>query len=242
MPRHLTVGLTVLATASAACGTDVDVLDAVRTDPTTVELLVAACNPSVLDSDVERVAADRYEVVVSAEGASVGENCGSSVEIAVDGQLAALTVHDRTSGETYTANGSGEAAPFGLDGRWRMTTVANGEPVRIGINTAEIPEIEIDIDADADSGGGGGIISGDFGCNGASMRIELDAGSIIGLPDTLTTEEELCSVTGDDERMVLTERTLLELLSGVRTEVVLRGDDLEIATPETNAVFVRVAD
>lgn len=241
---RLTVGLVAFGLTATACGNSVvaDLLDAGvpvfeanRTAPDTVELALGACNPTNLEVRVEQTEPDTYEVRAIAEGATQ-DDCGSIVEIDVDPALDTVTVIDRRSGETFTLLGSGEAAPLGLNGTWRMVTVAMGEPVVVGRTTAEIPEITIEADETS------GVISGNFGCNVQSIEVVFSGeDTLAGLPETLEGEQELCTIPDGGDQLVLTERTLLDLLSGEPVELFLRGDQVEIGNFDTNAVFERIA-
>ena len=115
-------------------------------------------------------------------------------------------------------------------------TIADAMPVIVGETTAEIPDIMIR------AGENAGVVSGVFGCNRLSIEVTFTPETILGRPETLEGTEELCSIPDGSEELVLTERTLLKLLSGEEpAEVFLSDDHLEIGSLETNAVFVRIS-
>ena len=211
-----------------------DVIRAVRSSPETVSLSVDSCNQNPEVAELEETEPGVFEVLVRTQLPSTGNDCADGVSIDVDPELQSIVIVDRASGESFSL-GTGEPAPIGLNGIWRMTTVDIGFPVTVGETTAEIPEIMIRAGEEA------GVISGVFGCNRLSIEVTFTPDTIRGRPETLEGTEELCSVPDGSEELVLTERILLELLSGDEpAEVFLEGNHLEIGTQETNAVFERV--
>ncbi len=117
-----------------------------------------------------------------------------------------------------------------------MTTVDIGHPVAVGQTTAEIPEVTIR------AGEESGVIEGNFGCNRLRIEVTFTTNTITGRPETLEGSQELCAIPDGSGRLVLTEQTLLDLLSGDQAvEIHLSGDHLEIGTLDTNAVFERIS-
>lgn len=164
------------------------------------------------------------------------DDCGASIRIDVDPDVDDVIIIDRRSGQTFTLLSSGQAPPLGLNGTWRMVAVDLGQPVDVGRITAQTPEITIEADESS------GVISGNFGCNPRRVDVVFesdDTGTrIIGLPETLEGEEQLCAIPdSSSDQLVLTERTLLALLSGEPASLSLYGDELRIGTTETNVVL-----
>lgn len=226
----------VLAAGCSALGSErvADVLQAERDTPGTVSLLVGACNQEPFVDELEQTAPGTYEVLVRTELKSNGDECADLVSIAVDPDHEALTVVDRVSGETFEMFGSGEPAPLGLNGVWEMRTV-DSRSVRAGGNTETIPEITISATEES------AVLSGNFGCNDQSIEVTFEGETLIGRPDTLEGTEEFCSIPDGSNELVLTERTLLELLSGEPVSARLSGDRLTIGNGDTDSVFERVA-
>ena len=245
--RTALLALAVAAAVAAGCGSSgvpilgsgnrADVLEATRTAPGTVRLLVASCNQGPYLDEVDQPDPGTYEVLTRTRVGNTGDDCADLVELDIDPAHRTVTIVDRVSGHTFELLGTGQPAPLGLNGVWRMTTVDIGNPVAAGRTTREIPELTIRADEDA------GVIEGNFGCNERRIEVTLTADTITGRPETLEGGTEQCpGPGGGSEAMVLTERTLLELLSGDRpAEVYLDGDHLEIGTLDTNAVFERVS-
>lgn len=210
------------------------VFEAVRSSPETVGLSVNSCNQNPEVAELEQTEAGVYEVLVRTRLAGTGADCLDGIVIDVDPELQSIVVIDRVSGDSFSL-GTGEPAPLGLNGVWRMT-IADAMPVIVGETTAEIPDIMIR------AGENAGVVSGVFGCNRLSIEVTFTPETILGRPETLEGTEELCSIPDGSEELVLTERTLLKLLSGEEpAEVFLSDDHLEIGSLETNAVFVRIS-
>ncbi|MEM9563906.1 MAG: hypothetical protein AAGA93_14895 [Actinomycetota bacterium] len=239
--RGVPVALGLLVVLAMGCGAvggrgSADVLEATRIAPDSVRLLVASCNQGPFVDEVERTEPGTYEVRVGTRIGGTGDDCADLVSVAVDPDLATLVIVDRVSGRRFELLGTGLPAPLGLNGVWRMTTVDIGTMVSVGQTTAEIPELSISVDEES------GVVEGNFGCN--DLRIEVDVGpdTIAGRPETLTGGTERCPVGGGSGDEVVTERSLLELLTGGRpADLYLDGDHLELSTPDTNAVFERIA-
>ncbi len=236
----LGIGLGVIAVAVLAAFfirdrlNRADVIEAVRASPSEVGLAVNSCNQNpVVESD--EVEPGVYEVLVRTQRPGTGQDCADGVTISVDPAQPTITIVDRSSGESFELLGTGEPGPLGLNGVWRMTTVAIGEPVEVGVTTSEIPEITIEAMAST------GVLFGNFGCNRLSIDVTFEGDTITGLPETLEGTEELCAIPDGGEQLVLTERSLLDLLSGAPVEYFLQGDSLEIGNRQTNAVFERIA-
>ncbi|MGH1488319.1 MAG: hypothetical protein ACRBK7_02825 [Acidimicrobiales bacterium] len=235
------IGLAMLTAVAAGCGAlglvgGTGIIEATRTAPGTVDLLVASCNQNPFVANVEQTDPGTYEVLVRTELGNNGEACADQITIDVDPDHPTVAIIDQASGQTFDLLGTGQPAPVGLNGVWRMTTVDNGHPVTAGQTTAEIPEITIE------AGEESGVIEGNFGCNHLSIEVAFAAGTLTGRPETLEGTEELCAIPDGSDRLVLTERTVLDLLSGKKpVEMYLSGDHLEIGTLDTNAVFERVA-
>lgn len=213
----------------------VSVFEAVRSSPSTVGLAVSSCNQDPFVDELEETVPGTYEVLVRTRLPDNGNECADGVSIDVDPTHETITIVDRKSGETFDLLGTGEPAPLGLNGTWRMTTVDGGHLVVVGETTAQIPEITIS------AGQESGVISGNFGCNNMTIDVTFAGDTITGRPETREGTAELCAIPDGSEELVLTERSLLEMLSGKPADLFLNGDHLEISTPGTNAVFERVA-
>jgi hypothetical protein len=217
-------------------GSRADILEATRTAPGAVDLAVGSCNQDPFIAEVEQTEPGTYEVLVETEGPDNGEDCADRVTMNVDPDHPTVTIIDRASGQSFDLLGTGHPAPLGLNGVWRMTTVAIGRPVTVGQTTAEIPEITIRAEEES------AVFEGNFGCNHLSIEVAVTTDMVTGRPETLEGTEELCAVPDGSDQLVLTERTLLDLLSGRRpAHLYLSGDHLEIDTGDTNAVFERVS-
>lgn len=212
-----------------------DILEAVRSSPSTVSLAIRSCNQDPFVDELEETIPGTYEVLVRKRLPSNGDDCADGVSIDVDLSHETLTIIDRVSGKTFALLGTGKPAPLGLNGTWRMTTVDIGNLVVVGETTAEIPEISIK------AGEESGVISGNFGCNSLTIEVTFAENTIAGRPETLKGTTELCSIPDGSEELVLTERSLLEILSGEPAELFLDGGHLEIGTRSTNTVFERVS-
>lgn len=208
-----------------------EVFAAFRSQPGVVALSVGSCNQNPFVAELEETQPGTYEVLVRTELPGNGDDCADGVTIDVDPGLSTITILDRTSGEVFNVLGNGEGGPAGLNGTWRMVTVADGEPVEVGVTTEQIPEITITADAST------GVISGNFGCNDFSIDVAFDGDTIIGQPESLEGTEELCAIPDGSNQPVLTEQTLLNLLSGEPAEFFVQGASMEIGTLATNAVF-----
>lgn len=227
----------------AGCGTSLtgsggraDVFEAVRTSPGTVELSVASCNQGPFVAELERTAPGEYDVLVQTRVGNNGEDCNDLVTIEIDSTDPTVAITDRSSGETFNLLGTGEPSPLGLNGAWRMTTVDMGHPVVVGQTTVEVPEITIS------AGERSGVIEGNFGCNSLTIEVTFTDDMIAGQPQSLEGSTEPCSAPDSSPRLMLTERTLLDLLTGDQpAQIYLSGDHLEIGTLATNAVFERVS-
>lgn len=212
-----------------------DVIEAFRSEPGAVALTVGSCNRQPFVDEFEQTEPGTYEVLVRTQLANNGEDCADGLTIEVDPEQPMVVIVDRVSGERFELLGTGEPAPLGLNGVWRMVTVDIGNPVTVGETTAEIPEVTI-------SGGEeSGMISGNFGCNEYSVDFTFVDDVLTGQPETLEGTEEFCEIPAGSGELALTEQSLLELLAGGPARVFLQGDDLEIGTEQTNAVFERIA-
>ncbi len=238
--RTRLIGLAIVLIAISGCGVigsggRADIIEATRTAPGTVDLSVGSCNQNPFVAELDQVEPGTYEVLVRTELGDNGEDCADQITVDIDPAHPTVVIVDRSSGESFTLLGTGQPAPLGLNGVWRMTTVDTGRPVAVGRTTAEIPEITIQ------AGEESGVISGNFGCNHLSIEVSFTADKITGRPETLEGTEELCAIPDGSEQLVLTERTLLDLLAGKQpAEMYLSGDHLEIGTLATNAVFERI--
>lgn len=235
----LLVALVVVASCGTALtGSDgrADVFEAVRTSPGTVELSVASCNQGPFVAELEQTAPGEYEVLVRTRVGNDGEDCNDLVTIEIDPTNPTVAITDRASGKTFDLLGTGEPSPLGLNGVWRMTTVDMGHPVVVGRTTVEVPEITIRAGEEA------GVIEGNFGCNDLAIEVTFTNEMITGQPRSLEGGTEPCSAPDSSAQLMLTERTLLDLLAGDQpAEIYLSGDHLEIGTLATNAVFERVS-
>lgn len=213
-----------------------DIIEATRTAPATVGLLVASCNQGPFVAEVEQTDPGTYEVLVRTRRGNTGEDCADEVAIEIDPAHQTVVVVDRASGQAFDLLGTGQPIPLGLNGVWRMTTVDIGHPVVVGQTTVEVPEITIRAREES------GLIEGNFGCNHLSIDVTFADKTITGRPETLAGEAEPCAGPDGSERLGLAEQTLLDLLSGDQpAEMYLSGDHLEIGRLDTNAVFERVS-
>ena len=155
-----------------------DVIEAVRSSPDTVSLSVDSCNQNPAVAELEETEPGVFEVLVRKQLPNMGTDCLDGVSIDVDPELQSIVIVDRVSRESFSL-GTGEPAPIGLNGVWRMTTVDMGFPVAVGETTAEIPEIMIRAGEEA------GVVSGVFGCNRLSIEVTFTPDTIQGRPETL---------------------------------------------------------
>lgn len=124
-----------------------------------MSLGVSSCNQDPFVDELDETAPGTYEVLVRKRLPDNGNACADGLSIDVDPGHETITIINRVSGETFGLLGTGEPAPLGLKGKWRMVTVDGGNLVSVGRTTAEIPEITIS------AGKESGVISGNFGCN-----------------------------------------------------------------------------
>lgn len=218
-----------------------DVIEAVRTEPGTVQLGIGSCNQEPYVDELVETRPGVYEVLVRTQENSGGEDCADSLSIAVAPDSDTITIVDRASGREFDLLGTGLPAPYGLTGTWTMTTVDFGNPVVAGVTNIDVPEITFVIDHTTPPPvrQAQGMITGNFGCNGHTIEVSITVDTITGHPETLAAEHEACSIPEGSGQPVLTETTLNELLSGEPAELFLNGDQLEIGTVNTNATFKR---
>ena len=100
----------------------------------------------------------------------------------------------------------------------------NGEPVEVGVNTAEPPWV-----AFTSTG-----VGGNLGCNSAGGPYTLDGDRLS--TDFLDSETELCGIPDGNEEMVLSEQALTWLLNG--SEVSRDGDRLTMRGGPYTVVLV----
>lgn len=238
---HVAFAALVVLSAVTSCGIAglrgrADIIEATRTAPGTVSLSVDSCNQDPFAAEVDQTDPGTYEVLVRTRLRNDGEDCADGVTIEIDPSHSTVVIIDRTSGQSFDLLGSGLPAPLGLNGIWRMTTVDIGHPVTVGRTTAEIPEVLIR------AGEESGVIEGNYGCNHLSIEVTFTTDTVTGRPETLEGSQELCAIPDGSDQLVLTEQTLLDLLSGEQpAQMYLSGDHLEIGTLNTNAVFERVS-
>lgn len=108
-------------------------------------------------------------------------------------------------------------------GYWWPVEV-NGEPVELGVNTAEAPWLQFTTDE----------VGGNLGCNGVGGAYTLD-GDRLSIED-MVSELELCAIPDGGEEMVLMEQALGWLLGG--STLSLDGDQLTMERSPYNVVLV----
>lgn len=172
---------------------------------------MASCNQNPFVAEVEQADPGTFEVLVRTHLPNNGDDCADGVTIDIDSAHPTAAIVDRASGKSFHLLGTGQPAPLGLNGVWRMTTVDIGRPVTVGQTTAEIPEITIRAGAES------GVIEGNYGCNYLSIEVTFTTHTVTGWPETLAGSQELCSIPDGSDQFVLTEQTLLDLLSREQT-------------------------
>ena len=80
-----------------------DVIEAVRSSPTTVGLAVGSCNQNPRVEELEQTEPGTYEVLIRTELSGNGLDCLDQVTISVDPTHDSVVIIDRTSGESFTA-------------------------------------------------------------------------------------------------------------------------------------------
>jgi len=179
---------------------DVRVLSIDRVAPDLVQLAVDSCNAEhlVVVSDLTD---GRYTVGVEQTSDGLpGADCADVVGFGVDPDLDTFEVEDLVSGEVFEWPPPRFIAAVEIEGRWRMTQV-NGEPVEVGVNTIEVPQIEIE----------DGLLRGRFGgCDTPDvLELLVEEDRILAVSSGAF---PICSLSEDGDELVPTERILRNIL------------------------------
>ncbi len=206
--RRIHISLALLALLVASCSAfptarpgRVDITQ-VFVNGDEVSLGVASCNGAPV-AEVGELIDGQYRVEVRTTQAwERGNECLDAASFVVENPPPMFEIVDASSGEVFPVPPIAEPLPpqVDIDGTWRMIEV-NGEPVEVGVNTIEIPEITIEA----------GFLSGQFGCNGGGAELQ-EAGERIKA-FFVESEEELCTIPDGSDEEIATERILFEMLT-----------------------------
>ncbi len=165
-------------------------------------LEVASCNGAPVATIGELIDGQYRVEVRTTQQWDRGLECLDAVRFEVDNPPAVFEIVDASSGDVFVFPLVAEPVPpqVDIDGTWRMIEV-NGEPVEVGVNTIEIPEITIEA----------GFLSGQFGCNGGGAELQ-EAGQRIKA-FVVESETALCTIPDGSDEEIATERILFEMLT-----------------------------